>query len=209
MIVDFVGYGTTPNCFEGAGQAPAPSTTTEVVRYQSGCAEMNQNQSDFTTRAPAPVNSASSPLVCGCYAMNESNTSTEADYCVTQFPLDISTEVALISTVMTYGQIYETVITPPAGADSAVRVQVGMGFPSVNPQYQAWEWRNANFNVQAGNNDEYMGTFATGFEAGSYRYAYRFSLDHGVSWTYCDKDGAGSNPGLTFSLDQLATVTLY
>ena len=48
--------------------------------------------------------------------------------------------------------------------------------------------------------------------AGSYRYVYRFSLDQGVSWTYCDNNqgdsGAGSNPGLTFDLENEAVLTV-
>jgi hypothetical protein len=47
--------------------------------------------------------------------------------------------------------------------------------------------------------------------AGSYRYAYRFSLDQGVSWTFCDTSGvdggSGSNGGLTFDLENLGVLT--
>jgi hypothetical protein len=65
--------------------------------------------------------------------------------------------------------------------------------------------------MQVGNNDEYQATF-TGPATGSYRYAYRVSLDGGASWTYCDNNqsdaGAGSNPGLTFNLEDLGSITI-
>ncbi len=82
----------------------------------------------------------------------------------------------------------------------------------MNPQYQAgWSWSTASYNIQSGNNDEYQGSF-TAPAAGSYRYAYRFSVDQGVSWTYCDANqgdfGSGSNAGLTFDLENLPVLTV-
>ncbi|MBC8029472.1 MAG: lamin tail domain-containing protein [Pyrinomonadaceae bacterium] len=38
-ILDLVGYGTTANCFEGSGPAPAPSTTTADFRKAGGCTD--------------------------------------------------------------------------------------------------------------------------------------------------------------------------
>ena len=47
---------------------------------------------------------------------------------------------------------------------------------------------------------------------GSYRYAYRFSLNQGVSWTYCDGTtgdlGAGSAGGLTFEIEDVPTLVV-
>ncbi len=62
--VDFVGYGATANCFEGAGPTPAPSNTTGVLRAANGCTDTNVNSADFSAVAPNP-RSTSSPLnVC-------------------------------------------------------------------------------------------------------------------------------------------------
>jgi endonuclease G len=63
-VVDFVGYGTTPNCSETA-TAPAPSTTTAIFRASSGCADSDNNATDFVVAAPAPRNTASSIHLCG------------------------------------------------------------------------------------------------------------------------------------------------
>jgi predicted extracellular nuclease len=62
-IVDFVGYGSGANCFEGAF-APAPSNTTADIRKNSGCTETDNNSADFATGAPNPRNSASAANVC-------------------------------------------------------------------------------------------------------------------------------------------------
>ena len=62
--VDLIGYGTTANCFEGTGPAPAPSNTTADVRTNLAVDLVN-NATDFTTAAPVPHNSGtvSAPVV--------------------------------------------------------------------------------------------------------------------------------------------------
>lgn len=59
QIIDFVGFGTTANCYEGTGAAPAPSNTTADIRAGAGCIDTDNNAADFTTGAPTPRNSAS------------------------------------------------------------------------------------------------------------------------------------------------------
>ncbi|MBX9737705.1 MAG: DUF11 domain-containing protein, partial [Phycisphaerales bacterium] len=64
-IIDFVGYGTGTNCFEGAGVAPSLSTTTAGRRAGFGCTDTNNNSADFTAVSHATGadfrNSASAP----------------------------------------------------------------------------------------------------------------------------------------------------
>lgn len=55
-VLDFVGYGTTANQFEGSGAAPAPSATLSVSRTNG--IDTNNNAADFTVGAPTPQNSA-------------------------------------------------------------------------------------------------------------------------------------------------------
>jgi hypothetical protein len=71
MVTDFVGYGTTANCFEGSGPAPAPSNTTADLRKNGGCIDTNDNAADFLVSAPFPRNS-SSPFN-NCVAGNPPN----------------------------------------------------------------------------------------------------------------------------------------
>ena len=69
-LVDFVGYGTTANCFEGTGPAPAPnSSNTQGVARKSSFSNKNidtdQNASDFLATTPCPRNSATVGDPCG------------------------------------------------------------------------------------------------------------------------------------------------
>jgi hypothetical protein len=204
-IVDFVGFGATANCFEGAATTAAPSNTTSVSRAGAGCTDANNNALDFSAGAVNPRNTVTSASACGPTALNESNTVLEADYCalVTPNPLSVQTGT---STVAIFGQLFESGITPAAGA-SAWTAQLGYGPDTVNPENQSgWQWFATSFDVQIGNNDQYTGTF-TAPAAGQYRYTYRFSPD-GVNWTYCDGNGAGSNVGQTFETTQLPILTV-
>ncbi|HKS26160.1 MAG TPA: lamin tail domain-containing protein [Thermoanaerobaculia bacterium] len=68
-IADFVGFGSTANCFEGTGPTPAPSNTNAVLRAQGGCTDTNQNASDFTAAAANPRNTASPTHDCSGFAV--------------------------------------------------------------------------------------------------------------------------------------------
>ncbi len=61
-IIDLVGYGTA-NYFETA-VAPGLTPTTAAKRNGNGCAETNNNASDFTAVLPAPRNAASALASC-------------------------------------------------------------------------------------------------------------------------------------------------
>jgi uncharacterized repeat protein (TIGR01451 family) len=63
-IVDFVGYGTGTNCFEG-GPTATLTNTTAALRNGNGCTDTDNNGSDFSTGAPNPRNSASTASFCG------------------------------------------------------------------------------------------------------------------------------------------------
>jgi predicted extracellular nuclease len=63
-IIDLVGYGTTANYFEGAGPAPAPSSTNADFRNAGGCQDTDNNTADFTAGPASPRNSASPGNTC-------------------------------------------------------------------------------------------------------------------------------------------------
>lgn len=63
-IVDFVGFGTAANCFEGSGPTPTLSNTTAAIRAASGCTDNNNNSTDFATGAPNPRNTATALNPC-------------------------------------------------------------------------------------------------------------------------------------------------
>jgi hypothetical protein len=208
--VDLVGWGTSATWFEGSGPAPLTSNTGAIFRATSGCTDTNNNVSDFTTATtPNPRNAATTGVNCGftVFVQNESDSANEANYCNVQSPPSLGAPAGTPLTV--YGQIWEPGLTEAVGApSSAILAQVGYGPASANPEYEpGWSWTNASWNVQAGNNDEFKATFAAP-PTGSYRYVYRFSVDFGATWTLCDLDGAGANPGLTFDLAQEAPMSI-
>jgi uncharacterized repeat protein (TIGR01451 family) len=70
-VVDLVGYGSSANCFEGAGPAPGPASspttvtnTTSVLRKSGGCQDTNVNSSDFVTVSPPTPRNSSSTNIC-------------------------------------------------------------------------------------------------------------------------------------------------
>jgi hypothetical protein len=205
-IVDFVGYGTTANCFEGSGPTSNLSNTNAAIRKNAGCTDTDDNAADFSVETPTPRNSDSPAVECPCTA-NESDAGYEADFCNLQSPTSLSI-AAGASTGEVYGRIYEAGVTEAAGAPAGVVAQVGWGPATVNPTTQSgWQFFPATYNIQLGNDDEYVGSFSAPATPGSYRYTYRFSVG-GASWTYCDLDGAGSNGGLSFDVGQLGVLTV-
>jgi predicted extracellular nuclease len=60
LIADFVGYGTSANCFEGSGPAPTLSNTTAAIRVNSAV-DTNDNAVDFQEGPPAPHNVSGIP----------------------------------------------------------------------------------------------------------------------------------------------------
>jgi hypothetical protein len=71
-VADFVGFGSTANCFEGAGATPAPSNTNAVIRVLNGCTDNNNNAADFAAGAPTPRNTASTLNSCSGSAISVS-----------------------------------------------------------------------------------------------------------------------------------------
>ncbi|HKY29176.1 MAG TPA: lamin tail domain-containing protein [Pyrinomonadaceae bacterium] len=63
-IMDFVGYGSGANCFEGSGPTGSLSITTAAVRQENGCMDTDNNASDFVVATPSPRNSSSPANFC-------------------------------------------------------------------------------------------------------------------------------------------------
>ncbi len=201
-IIDFVGYGSTASCFEGAGPTPAPSATASVTRGNLGFIDTGVNSADFATGAPTPRNTASPSRQ---FVLNETGNASEADYCAVAFPFSIDVQTATTSPDV-FCQVFEAGQTEAAGPAGTFTVDIGYGPATSNPQSQAgWTWVAAPFNVQVGNNDEYHATF-TAPAAGDYRYACR--VNFGGAYTYCDLTGAGSNTGLTFETPRQPVMTV-
>ncbi len=61
-IVDFVGYGSTANCFEGTGPTATINNTTAALRKNGGLIDTDDNANDFAGRPPTPLNSSNRPI---------------------------------------------------------------------------------------------------------------------------------------------------
>jgi glycosidase/fibronectin type 3 domain-containing protein len=88
-----------------------------------------------------------------------------------------------------YGQVYIENVTNQSGQTGSLRAQLGFGPDGSNPDGNPdWVWEEAAFNIDAGNNDEFVATMLP--EAvGQYDYAYRYSTSDGRDWVYADLDG--------------------
>ncbi|HJT67760.1 MAG TPA: DUF4214 domain-containing protein [Pyrinomonadaceae bacterium] len=63
-FLDFVGYGTVANCFEGSGPTANLANTTAALRLNNGCTDTNNNAGDFTAGTPNPRNTGSPATPC-------------------------------------------------------------------------------------------------------------------------------------------------
>lgn len=110
------------------------------------------------------------------------------EWCRIVAPEAVNTKIN--TEVPVYAQLY---INNCTGADricSGVKAEVGYG--NTTDKVEDFKYTAATYNAEAletetGNNDEYVGIVKP-TEAGNYVMAYRFSVDDGKTWTYCDYD---------------------
>jgi hypothetical protein len=63
LVEDFVGFGSAAD-HEGSAPAPGGSSTTALLRGDSGCADTDSNSADFTAGPPSPRNSSAAAHTC-------------------------------------------------------------------------------------------------------------------------------------------------
>ncbi len=63
-VADLIGYGSAAD-YEGAGAAPTINNTTAATRASGGCADTDDNASDFSSASPSPRNSSTPAASCG------------------------------------------------------------------------------------------------------------------------------------------------
>jgi hypothetical protein len=130
-----------------------------------------------------------------------------------QWPPTLTTEAGTL-TEYAYGQVWIDGVTSLPGPTPGLMAQAGFGpegtVPDGNPD---WEWVDAPFNVDAGNNDEfYVRLLPT--ETGDFDYLYRYSVSGGAQWLYADLDGPippggmPPKPGKLTVTPELRTVTV-
>jgi len=120
-----------------------------------------------------------------------------------QWPPTMSHTISVVNrTDNAYGQVWIDGETSKPGATPTLEAQLGFGPHGSNPAGNAaWTWVDATFNVDAGNNDEFVASMLPD-AVGTYDYVYRYSTTNGRDWLYADLNGpiaAGAvpaNPGV-------------
>ncbi|HXU86492.1 MAG TPA: alpha-amylase family glycosyl hydrolase [Verrucomicrobiae bacterium] len=91
-----------------------------------------------------------------------------------------------------YGQVWIDGVTSQPGPTPSLIAQLGFGPDNTDPDGNAaWQWVDAAFNTDAGNNDEFYASLLPE-STGTFDYAYRYSVTGGRDWVYADLDGIGN-----------------
>jgi len=109
------------------------------------------------------------------------------DWCNLQYPP--SDTIDFGNTYTVYAQVYEPGVTDAAGQGAGISAWIGYSTENTDPS--TWtNWIPATYNIDAGNNDEYMAEIASSFSLspGTYYYASRFMLSGG-SYQYGGYNG--------------------
>lgn len=118
-------------------------------------------------------------------------TTDAVDWCSVLAPSSTST-TAGVPTEPISGSVRVAGVTDGPGQGSGVAGQVGMGPLDSDPVTDTgWVWSNAPYESDDGTDDVYASALAV-FEPGTYAFAYRFSVDSGLTYLYCDADGSSS-----------------
>ena len=103
-------------------------------------------------------------------------TNNDVDWCNFQYPSTGSFETG--NQFLVYAQVREAGVTEAAGQGAGVFAWIGYSETNSDPSGTGWTWISASYNVDSGDNDEYMldlGNTLTA--AGTYYVASRFSRD--------------------------------
>jgi len=108
-----------------------------------------------------------------------------------------------------YAKIYEGGLTDVTVGSQAPGIEAWVGYDTADtdPSAGGWIWIASTFNVEAGNDDEYITEIGSGLAAGTYYYASRFRVNGGP-FTYggYNAGGGGFWDGTT-NVSGILTVT--
>ncbi|MFY0482348.1 InlB B-repeat-containing protein [Flavobacterium sp. PLA-1-15] len=99
-----------------------------------------------------------------------------------------------------YGQVYEAGNTEAGGQGGNITAEVGYSTTNNNPN--TWtNWFPANFNTDAGNNDEYIRNIGPNFPAGAtYYLAFRYRKTGSTQYVYGGTNGVWNNDNATVTV---------
>jgi gliding motility-associated-like protein len=135
------------------------------------------------------------------------NVGAGLDFVNVQYPE--SATICEGNSVAIFGQVYETGLTEPNSQAAGIVAEYGVYTSNTDPStWPASAWSAGTYNPVSllnPNNDEYMGT-VSGLTAGTYYYAYRFSLN-GCSFQYGGYSAAGGGFWGGANVNGVITVT--
>lgn len=127
-------------------------------------------------------------------------------WCSLQWPAATTTLPGEASELV-FGQVFAEGCTNGTAQCAEVVAELGYGpsgtDPSAAPGDYTWTAAAYNDTHTGDDNDEYQGTLTVSTE-GRYSFAYRFSVDAGANWTFCDLDGTDNG----VQTDQLGALTV-
>ncbi len=165
---------------------------------------------DFVVSNPAAIGGSATWPGRWTYttAQNETSSEAEADVCSLFFPATLATSVG-VSPGLVVGRVFEPGLTESSGGPTGLLAEVGFGPTATSPAVDGgWRFTPASFVADVGSEDEFSGALPALTAPGSYAYGFRVSFDDGLTFTYCDRDGAGSTAGLSFLPAQLGLWTV-
>ncbi|MBU1538037.1 lamin tail domain-containing protein, partial [Myxococcota bacterium] len=111
----------------------------------------------------------------------------EVNWCNTQYP-DATTVEQYQYTDYIFSKVWEQWLTDDTDQGGFIISELGYGAQGSTPD-GSWTWYPAVYNLSILNDDEYMSRIQPD-ATGIYDYAFRYSLDGGLSWKLCDLDGS-------------------
>jgi hypothetical protein len=116
-------------------------------------------------------------------------------WCNLQFPPAMAMKACELSAIF-YGQVWIDGVTSNPGPSTGMIAELGYGPVGSDPSGSSWVWTQAQFNTDAGNNDEYKARI-TVCEPGVYDYCFRYTYNYMLP-VLGDMDGivySGELPG--------------
>jgi hypothetical protein len=165
---------------------------------------------DLQVASPASFGFTTATIVNGwTYTAVANGTGSAVGYCAIDAPTSTSVATGQ-STALLAGEVFQAGVTE-GGQGAGLLAQLGYGAASSDPTAVSWLFTTGSYVGQVGtgnNNNQFHGTILAP-AVGTYPFAWRFSLDGGLTFTYCDIAGTGSNSGLpAFDATNLGTMTV-
>ncbi len=140
---------------------------------------------------------------------NETGSALELDVATLHSPGDFTIHLGDLSPFI-HGRAFEAGLTDaPGGSIGTLIAQVGFGPYGTDPRNDKnWVWSSSPNIGVIDDMDEFAGQLAIAEFPGLYQYTYRYSTNYEFTWTLADLNGAGSAPGLDFSLGDMGVMTV-